>query len=81
MKELRLLVDEVPPASGGLLFKGAQGGMRDSVRINSSLQRAAKRVGIKTHPHALRHTAVSMWIADGLPRLTSRGWSGTRRSR
>jgi integrase len=65
MEELRLLVDEAPPASDGLLFKGTQGGMRDSVRINSSLQRAAQRVGIKTHPHALRHTAVSMWIADG----------------
>jgi integrase len=65
VEELRQLVDEVPPSIDGLVFKGVQGGMRDSVRINTSLQRAARRVGLQTHPHALRHTAVSQWIADG----------------
>jgi integrase len=29
------------------------------------VQRAAARAGIRTHAHALRHTAVSTWIADG----------------
>ena len=49
----------------GLVFTGARGGMRDSVRINDSVQTAAKKAGLTTHAHALRHTAVSMWVADG----------------
>lgn len=63
--ELREFVDANPPAGDGRLFYGIDGGMRDAVRINASVQRAAKRSGIRTHAHALRHTAVSLWIDDG----------------
>lgn len=62
MKELREFVDQNP---GELVFTGTGGGLRDHIRINTSLQRAAKRAGVKTHSHALRHTAVSLWIEDG----------------
>jgi integrase len=39
--------------------------MRDAIRINRSVQRAAERTGIKTHAYALRHTFVSLLVADG----------------
>jgi integrase len=65
MRELREYVAENPPTSDGLVFKGRNGGMRDSVRINDALQSSARSAGIKAHAHQLRHTAVSMWIADG----------------
>ena len=65
VKELRDYVAENPPTSDGLVFKGRDGRMRDAVRINDALQSAARRAGIKAHAHQLRHTAVSMWIADG----------------
>jgi integrase len=65
MDDMRAFVDENPPTPEGLVFHGLQGGMRDAVRINASVQKAAKRAKVKTHAHALRHTAVSMWVADG----------------
>jgi integrase len=65
MDELRAFVDEHPPAKDGRVFHGQNGSMRDSVRINAGVQRSAKRAGVETHAHALRHTAVSMWVADG----------------
>jgi integrase len=63
--ELRAFTKKHPPADDGRLFYGNEGGMRDSVRINGSVQKAAARAGIRTHAHALRHTAVSLWIEDG----------------
>jgi integrase len=63
--ELRAFLDENPPADDGRVFHGVGGSMRDHVRINRSVQRAATRIGIRTHAHALRHSAVSLWIADG----------------
>lgn len=63
--ELRAFTKDHPPANDGRLFYGLEGGMRDAVRINSSVQKAAKRTGVHTHAHALRHTAVSLWIEDG----------------
>jgi integrase len=65
MDELREFLREYPPAEDGRVFHGLNDGMRDHIRINASVQRAAKRAGIQTHAHALRHTAVSLWIADG----------------
>jgi integrase len=51
--------------SRGTVFHGEQGGLRDHIRVNRSVQRAAGKAGVRTHAHALRHTAVSLWIADG----------------
>jgi integrase len=63
--DLREFLDTDPAADDGRVFHGLNGSLRDHIRINASIQRAAKRAGIRTHAHALRHTAVSMWIADG----------------
>lgn len=65
MHDLRAFVDANPPADDGRVFHGLGGSKRDAIRINHSVQRAATRAGIRTHAHALRHTAVSLWIADG----------------
>jgi integrase len=65
MDELREYIERRPPGGDGLVFKGVEGGKRDSVRINDSVQSAARKAGVKAHAHQLRHTAVSMWIADG----------------
>jgi integrase len=63
--DLRAFLDENHSADDGRVFHGVGGSMRDHIRINRSVQRAADRAGIKTHAHALRHTAVSLWIAHG----------------
>jgi integrase len=63
--ELHTFLGENPPAEDGRVFHGVGGSMRDHIRINRSVQRAAARTGVRTHAHALRHTAVSLWIADG----------------
>lgn len=63
--ELHAFTLENPPAADGRIFHGLADGMRDHVRINTSVQHAAKRAEVRTHSHALRHTAVSLWIADG----------------
>ncbi|MEX1046930.1 MAG: site-specific integrase [Actinomycetota bacterium] len=65
LEELRAFLDRHPPASDGRMFHGQEGSPRDHIRINTSIQRAARKAGIRTHAHALRHTAVSLWIADG----------------
>ncbi len=65
IEELRAFIDANPPADDGRIFHGPGGSLRDASAINHSLQAAAKRAGINTHAHGLRHTAVSLWIADG----------------
>lgn len=63
--ELQAFLAETPPADDGRIFQGVNGEMRDHIRLNRSVQRAATKAGLRTHAHALRHTAVSLWIADG----------------
>lgn len=63
--ELRAFVDTNPPAEDGCIFHGLGESFRDHIRINTSVQKAAERAGIRTHAHALRHTAVSLWVSDG----------------
>lgn len=65
MDELRTFIRDHPPAFDGRLFHGQNDSYRDAVRINTSVQKAAKRAGLETHAHALRHSAVSAWVADG----------------
>jgi integrase len=47
--------------------EGSLFGVRDSVRINDDVYEARKRAGIrkKVSSHLLRHTAVSLWVANG----------------
>jgi integrase len=65
LAELREYVDDHPLTDGGPILRGATGGMRDAIRINRSVQRAATHAGLRTHAHALRHTFVSLLVADG----------------
>jgi integrase len=60
-------VKENPAASDGRIFHGPSDAMVAAQGINNAVQRTAKRAGLPpTHSHLLRHTAASLWFADGM---------------
>jgi integrase len=63
--ELKAFIAEEPPAPDGRIFHGARGALRAHTGINHGVQLAAKKAGLDTHAHALRHTAVSLLIDTG----------------
>jgi integrase len=65
--ELREFVDTNPPADDGRIFHGPDGSMWAHDKVNLAVRVASKRAGTPaTHAHALRHTAVSLLIDDGV---------------
>lgn len=63
--ELREFLATNSPTEDGRIFHGAGNAMRAHSAINHGVQTAAKRAGIDTHAHALRHTGVSLAIQSG----------------
>ncbi len=65
---------------GDLIWSGRRGGLT-AAGVRKIIQRRGARVGIKLHPHMLRHTWVDNWLRNGgsevdLARLA--GWTSTR---
>lgn len=64
-EELARYVESFPPAEDGRIFVAAKGGLVDHETLNKALRRAAKRIGVETHFHELRHTCAALLIAQG----------------
>jgi integrase len=65
-RELRALLDDVPPTPDGRIFHGPNGELWASSNIGYTVRATARRAGLRDFgPHTLRHTAVSLLVADG----------------
>ena len=64
-EELDAFMKEYGPAPDGRIFHGPNGELRDGALIRNMVTRAGQRIGIKVHPHLLRHSAVSILIHHG----------------
>ena len=74
------MIDERRLGPGDWLFTGRDGGpMTPGNWRNRTWATAVTKAGIadpQPTPHALRHTAVALWIATGVDRLTVARWAG-----
>ena len=77
---LAAMIDERGLGPNDWLFTGRDGGPMTPDNWRSRTWRpAVERAGIcdpQPTPHALRHTAVAIWIAAGVDRLTVARWAG-----
>jgi integrase len=65
--ELVAFAAHSPSTEEGCIFRGRDGTPMAAQGINNSVQRAAKNAGLgKVNSHLLRHTAASLWFADGM---------------
>jgi integrase len=79
-RRLTAMIDERALGPNDWLFTGRNGGPMTPVNWrNRTWAAAVRRAGIADPlptPHSLRHTAVSLWIAAGVDRLTVARWAG-----
>jgi integrase len=77
---LAAMIDERGLGPNDWLFTGRDGGPMTPDNWRSRIWRpAVERAGIadpQPTPHSLRHTAVAIWIAAGVDRLTVARWAG-----
>jgi integrase len=77
---LAAMIDERGSGPNDWLFTGRDGGPMTPDNWRSRIWRpAVERAGIadpQPTPHSLRHTAVALWIAAGVDRLTVARWAG-----
>jgi integrase len=79
-ERLAVHIDERGLSLDDWLFSGRRGGPMDPAVWRSRVWRpAVERAGLadpKPTPHALRHTAVALWIGAGADRYTVSQWAG-----
>ncbi len=79
-RRLAAMIDERGLGPNDWLFTGSDDGpMTPGNWRNRVWAAASKRAGItdpQPTPHSLRHTAVALWIAAGVDRLTVARWAG-----
>jgi len=79
-ERLAAMIDERGLGPNDWMFTGRDGGPMTPDNWRSRIWRpAVERAGIcdpQPTPHSLRHTAVAIWIAAGVDRLTVARWAG-----